>query len=148
MGLPVTLTRTDHAITIRANGETVARIQDWAPQQSRQATPVYELDASNGGAPVDLVPGNLAGLTMTVNRVDLYTKKMEQAWGKDFDITMLTDQNNPLDIQEKWTNPDGTTETWIYKNCWFTSLGRNHSAGGDKITKVNASIAYLYKKRS
>jgi len=148
MGLPVTFTRTDHAITIRCNGVKVGRIQEWAPQQSRQATPVYELDADNGGAPVDNVPGNLGGLTMTVNRVDLYTVKMEQAWGPGFSITMLTDQTNPLDIQEKWTNPDGTTETWIYRGCWFTSLGRNHSATGDKITKVNASVAYLTKERS
>jgi len=148
MTIPTTLTRTDHAISIRANSKTIGQIQDWTPQQSLTVTPVYQLDSDYSGTVIENVPGNIGGLTITVNRFDLYSTKMEQAWGTNFSIEMLTDQKVALEITEKWSNPDGTEEKWLYSGCWFTSLGRNHSAVGDRITKVNASLMYVLKKRA
>jgi len=145
MGIPKTLTRTDHAISIRANAQTIGQIQDWTPQQNRTVTPVFELKSDSSGTVVENVPGNIGGLTITVNRFDLYYKRMEQAWGPNYNMTMLTDQTVSLEVTERWSNPDGTVESWIYKGCWFTSLGRNHSANGDRITKVNASLMYVTK---
>lgn len=148
MVLPNTTTRTDHAISIRVGGITIGQIQDWNPQQSRGLTPAFELNSATSGEPYENIPGNLSGLTIGVNRYDLYTIKMEQAWGAGFDIQMLSDQSNPLTIQERWLVPNGAKETWIYTGCWFTSLGRNHSAQGDRITKVNASLGYVKKYRA
>ena len=148
MVLPNTSTRTDHAVSIRVSGVTIGQIQDWTPQQSRTVTPAFELNAATSGEPYENVPGNLGGLTIGVNRYDLYTLKMEQVWGPSFDIQMLSQQSNPLTIQEKWLVPNGSPETWIYTGCWFTSLGRNHSAQGDRITKVNASLMYVKKYRA
>jgi len=147
MALPNTSTRTDHAITIRVDGKTIGQIQDWNPQQSRTVTPTYELNSATSGSVLENVPGNIGGLTIGVNRYDLYTSKMEEVWGVNFNIQMLTDQSNPITVQEKWLLPSGGSEIWVYTGCWFTSLGRNHSAQGDRITKVNASLMYVRKFR-
>jgi hypothetical protein len=148
MALPNTSTRTDHALSIRVDGVTIGQIQDWNPQQNRTVTPTYELNSATSGEVYENVPGNITGLTITVNRFDLYNKRMEQVWGTDFDIEMLTDQTNPIQVTEKWINPGGSPEKWVYSGCWFSSLGRTHSANGDRITKVNASLMYVKKYRS
>lgn len=148
MPVPVTTTRTDHAISIRVDGVTIGQIQDWTPQQSRTVTPTYELNSATSGEVFENVPGNIGGLTIGVNRYDLFTLKMEEVWGANFNIQMLTDQTNPLIITEKWLVPNGSPEIWTYTGCWFTSLGRNHSAQGDRITKVNASLMYVRKYRA
>jgi hypothetical protein len=137
-------------MTIRVNGVTIGQIQDWSPTQSRTVTPVYELRSDTSGTVIENAPGNISGLTLGVTRYDLYISKMEEAWGPGFKIEMLTDQINPLTIQEKWlSNPaTGATEVWKYEGCWFTSLGRTHSANGDRITKVNASFMYVKKSRA
>lgn len=145
MPVPVTTTRTDHAISIRVDGVPIGQIQDWTPQQSRTVTPVYELNSDTSGEVIENVPGNLGGLTIGVNRYDLYLHKMEEVWGANFSINMLTDQTQSISVREKWLNPDGPDESYIYTGCWFTSLGRNHSAQGDRITKVNASLMYVRK---
>jgi hypothetical protein len=70
---------------------------------------------------------------------------MEKAWGPGFSIILLSDQATSLKILEAWKNPDGTTLTNVYDGCWFTQIGRTHSAQGDRITKVNASLVYTKK---
>jgi hypothetical protein len=120
-------------------------IQTWAPAQSRPAVAVYELNAANSGVVMEQVPGNLGGLTITVTRYDLFKSRMESIWG--FDMTMLTDQVNPIEIREKMKHPDGTTEVDVYTGCWFTSLGRNLGAQGDRLIMVNAALVYTNKKR-
>lgn len=146
MPIPNTSVRTSHAIAIRSGGVTIGQIQSWNPTQSRQITPTYELNSATSGDVFENVPGNIQNLTIQVNRYDLFTKKMEQAWGADFDIEMLTDQTDPLNIQEKWTNPDNSVELYVYSGCWFNSLGRSMSATGDRIIMVNASLNYVKKR--
>jgi hypothetical protein len=145
MTIPNTSTRTDHAISIRVGGNIIGHIQDWGPQQGRTITPVYELNSATSGEVIENVPGNVNGLTLSVTRYDLYKAKMEEVWGLGYNIQMLSDQTNPLTIQEKWINPLGAAEVWIYTGCWFSSLGRSHSANGDRITKVSAALAYVKK---
>jgi len=145
---PTTNTRTDHALSIRVGGVTVGRIQDWAPSHSRNISQVYEINVATKGGVYETIPGNISGLNISISRFDLYSSKMEQAWGPGFDIYMLSDQSTPLTINENWRNPDGTEETWTYTGCWFTSIGRSHSANGDRITRVNASLAYTRKYKS
>jgi len=148
MPVPQTSTRTDHALSIRANGVTIGQIQDWAPSQGRTITPTFEINSATSGEVYENVPGNIQGLTITVNRFDLYKKKMEEAWGVGYSMQMLTDQTKPLQVQEKWLNPGSSAEVWIYTGCWFMSLGRNHSASGERITKVQAQLMYVKKYRA
>ena len=143
--IPAVDTRMDHSLAIKVSGKTIGRIQDWVPQQARSVTPIYEVNSAGAGQIMEQVPGIMTGLLINVTRFDLYSKKMEQAWGPNFNIVMLSDQTNPLKITEKWLNPDGVIEVWSYFGCWFTSLGRAHSANGDRITRANATLAYTRK---
>jgi len=152
MTIPSTMTRTDHAMVIKAGDDIIGHIQDWTPAQSRTVTPVYELNANTTGAVVENVPGNIGGLTIGVNRFDLFAKRMEDIWGAKNYIIMLTDQKFAITVHETWrtvqdieTGATETTEGWVYDGVWFTSLGRTHSANGDRITKVNAAFAYRLK---
>jgi hypothetical protein len=147
MSIPNTATRLDHAVTITVDGKIIGLIQSWSPTQSRTATPIYELNAASPGTIIEHAPGNMAGQTIGVDRYDLYSKRMEQVWGTGFDINLLADQATSLTILESWTNPDGTSLINIYEGCWFTQLGRTHSATGDRITKVSASMVYTTKKK-
>ena len=145
MTTPNTSTATSHGISIRVDGNTIGMIQTWVPAQTRPAVAVYELNAANTGKVLEQVPGNLGGLTITVTRFDLFKSRMESVWG--FNMTMLTDQVNPIEIREKMVHPDGVQEVDVYMGCWFTSLGRNLGAQGDRIINVNAALAYTTKKR-
>jgi hypothetical protein len=148
MAIPNTATRTDHALSIRVDGVTIGHIQEWTPSMGRTVTPVYELNSATTGEVIENVPGNISGLSITVNRFDLFSKKMEEVWGRNFNIQMLTDQTNPITIQEKWLNPSSAPEIWIYTGCWFTSLGRTASATADRITKANGAMMYVKKYRA
>jgi hypothetical protein len=143
--VPNTSTRTDHAISIKVRGKTIGSIQEWGPQQSRTVEPLYEINVANSGNVAENIPGIIGGLIINVLRYDLFSERMEQAWGPNFNITMLTDQTNPLVINERFQNPNGIVEMWSYLGCWFTSLGRTHSANGDRIVKVNATLTYSKK---
>ncbi len=143
MSTPNTSTATSHGISIVVNGTTIGMIQTWVPAQNRPAVPTYELNAANSGKVLEQIPGNLGGLTITVTRYDLFQSRMESVWG--FEMTMLSDQTNPIEIWEKMVHPNGTVEVDVYMGCWFTSLGRNLGAQGDRIINVNAALAYASK---
>lgn len=156
MAIPSTRTRTDHAMAIRVGANIIGHIQDWTPQQSRTVTPVYQLDPTNTGEVAENVPGNIGGLTIGVNRYDLFLRRMEEVWGVGTPsqaLVMLTDQKFRIEVIETWNTvtdaASGATESesWKYTGVWFTSLGRTHSANGDRITKVNAAFAYEKKER-
>ncbi len=146
MAIPNVKTRTSHSMAIRANGVTVGLIQTWNYDLTRDVTPVYELNPLTSGVPVDNVPGNEKGLTITISRVDLYSKKLEQAFGTP-DLEMLTDQSNPFILHEVWINPDGTTDRWVYEGCWFSAIRRRIDVSGNRIVVAEGSIVYLKRRR-
>lgn len=142
---PNTRIRTSHALTIRARGQTVGLIQSFAPAaQSRPLAYAYELNTATSGEPVERIPGNLTGLSIAVSRYDLYTKKMEVAFGTA-DFVMLTDQNEKFQVREVWRNPDGSLESYVYIECMFSNIGRQYQATGERIVMVSATIEYLRK---
>lgn len=145
MVTPNTSTATSHGISIRVDGRTIGMIQTWVPSQNRPATPVYELNSATSGGVLEQVPGNVGGLTITVTRYDLFKSRMEEVWG--FNMTMLSDQINPIEVREKFLHPDGTTEVDVYTGCWFTNIGKNYGAQGDRIINVNAALVYKNKVR-
>ena len=147
---PWTHTATSHAIAIKANGLSgaIGRIQSWSPTQSRNVQPIYEINAVTQGDVAENVPGVATGLTIQVGRYDLYSARMEKAWGPDFEIReMLCNQTNPLTIQEKWVRPDGLFSVYVYSGCWFSNLGRTMSVQGDRIINVSATIQYERKRK-
>jgi len=144
---PDTRTRMSHALTIRARGQTIALIQNFSPDpQTRPTNYVYELNVATSGEPVERTPQNVGGLELTVDRYDLYTKKMETAFGTA-DFTMLSDQTEKFQVREVWRNPDGSIETYVYLECLFTNLGRKMTSTGERAVMVNAKIGYLKRVR-
>lgn len=143
MPVPTTNIRTSHAISILVNTKVVGQIQSWAPTQSKTITATFELNSDTSGEPTENIPGNLSGLTIQVSRYDLFASKMEEVWGKSNNLWMLSKQLHPFVVQEKWKNPDNTTEYMNYEGCWFSQLGRNMSAQGDRIVLVNATLNYV-----
>src|SRR5271169_2300362 len=121
---PNTRVRMSHALTIRANGQTIGLIQKFdVAAQSRPVVYAYELNTATSGEPVERLPGNVGSLSIAVDRYDLYVKKMETAFGTA-DFTMLSDQTDKFQVREVWRNPDGSIESYIYLECLFSNLGR------------------------
>jgi len=149
---PQTTVRTSHGVTIQTEkGEVIGFVTSFTPGMSRTVTPVYELNASTSGLPIENVPGNVTGLTLAINRYDIYPKRMEQAFGTD-DFDMLTDQNRPFLLREVTRIPRGgdgnfTEEVRQYTGCWFTTIGRGYRSDGDRIIMVSANLAYLRKEK-
>ncbi len=146
MAVPNTRVRTSHALAIRVRGVTIGRIQSWTTNLGRSVEPIFELNPETSGEAVENVPGNVSGLTISVNRADLYGMKMEQAFGGK-DLSMLSDQTNPFEVVEVWKNPDGSTEIYLYENCWFTAINRSMSASGNRIVIADGTIAYLRRRK-
>jgi len=144
--VPNTTTATSHAISIQVNGDIIGMIQTWGPTMSRTITAVYELNPATKGAPIENVPGNLTGLSIQVSRYDLFETRMEQAWGSGYDVKdMLSNQMDPIKVQEVWKYPNGTTKGTEYTGCWFASLGRQISVQGDRLINVSATLMYVKK---
>lgn len=102
MPVPVTQIRTSHAITIRVGGAIIGQIQQWSPSQSRTVNPQYEINATATGEIFEQVPSVVSNCTIQVTRYDLYAAKMEEVWGTSKAFWMLSDQYNPIDVEEKW----------------------------------------------
>jgi hypothetical protein len=102
MPVPVTQIRTSHAVSIRAGGQTIGQIQQWGATQSRAVAAIYEINATTTGEIFEQVPSVVSNCTITVARYDLYTAKMEEVWGTPQPFWMLSDQWNPIDVEEKW----------------------------------------------
>jgi len=144
---PNTRARMGHALTIRARGQTIGLIQQFSPtNQSRPMSMLYELNVTTSGEPVERTPQNLSGLSINVDRYDLYNKKMETAFGTA-DFTMLSDQTEKFQVREVWRNPDGSIESYVYLECMFSSIGRRISVTGERTVMASAVIEYLKKVR-
>lgn len=168
--IPDTRVRTSHALTIKANGITVGLINGWNPTASRTVTPVFEVGTDDSGNPVENIPGNATGLTVSISRYDLYATRLEEAFGTP-DIVMLTRQTDPFEMVERWALPSddareardlisnlqqgGVTvtppsiftdeERFLYRGCWFTNIGRTIRSDDNRIINVNATIMYTRK---
>ena len=152
--VPNTTIRTSHSLTIRVNSEDIGVINGWNPQQNRTITAAYQIgtftDSVPTGEPVEKLPGNVAGMTVGIQRYDIYTKRMETVFGT-VDLTMLSRQLNPFSVVERWeypASPDGSggsIEYITYLGCWFQSIGRQFRSDGDRIVNVNATLEYTRK---
>lgn len=144
--IPNTVARTSHAITITTvDGQTIGMIKEWQPALQRDVTPIYEINAATSGDPVENVPGNAKGMQIRVRRYDLYTKRMEEAFGS-MAIFWITDQDNPIQVREAWKFPDNSTEVWVYDGCWFQNIGRNFSSEDQRLVLVDATLVYLKRR--
>lgn len=155
---PNTQTQTSHAITIHANGQMIGAINAWNPSQQMDVAAVFEFGQVTGpyghqfGTPYEKVPQNITAMSIEIQRYDIYTSRMEEVFGTanlemlSSDPGMANGGTGLFDVRERWTTPGGTNNyVVIYKGCWFTNIGRNHSTTGDRIVNVNATLEYTQK---
>lgn len=114
------------------------------------------------------MPGNITNLQVNISRYDTYVNRMERAFGTP-DLVMLTRQNQPFDVIERWVIPDPelvsqnrgliaagarnsnipspftNEERFLYRGCWFTSLGRTLRSDDNRIVNVSATLVYTRK---
>lgn len=141
MPAPLTRVANQHIISIRFRGVTVGLIQQWTITQNRGMKPIYELNNITSGRRVDIVPGNVDALNVKVQRYDLVSQRMHQAFGFAASAIHLADHTTPFDVQELWVEPNGNSLTGtIYRGCWFSSIGRSYNATGDRVIMADASL--------
>jgi hypothetical protein len=155
--VPFTTTVTSHGLLIKTGKEVVGCISKFGPSMSRTVTPVFEFGSqttgtggdvsADAGEPYENVPGNISGTQINIERYDIYTARFERAFGTN-DLVMLTRQDKPIQLIEFLAGPadNNLTFTTVYYGVWFTSLGRDYSADGDRIVKVSAQAMYTRKR--
>lgn len=146
---PNTLIRTSHGIQIKVNGVTVGAITKWTPAAyTRQMTHIYELNPLSSGHPIDVVPGNLGGFKIAVNRYDIWKEPFEKAFTGDISLMeALGNQVEPFDVYQYFWNPDGYKELVVYSGCWFDSIGREFAADATRVVMVTASLTFIRRDR-
>lgn len=105
---------------------------------TRDVTRRFELDADTPGKTVELIPGKVGQISLTITRAMLYTSSVTEAFGQ-FDsagsgVEDLVDQNIPFDIEERRHipgNAGGVHQIVTYKNCYFTSTPMKVDIEGD-----------------
>jgi len=149
---PNTIVQLSHALTIIGpNNAPIGAIIQWNVGQDRGIAELYEFGqvtrpGLGNGDPFEKTPNNITGMTISVNRYDLYTSKMERAFGTP-DITMLSRQNDPLELREQWVSPNNQTNYYVlYRGVWFSNVGRQLSTTGDRQVIVNATLHYTSRE--
>lgn len=151
---PNSKTSTSHAMTIHSGGQMIGAINSWSPKQTLAIAQVHEFGQVTGpygfepGMPYEKIPGNVGGMTIDVNRYDLYTRRIEEVFGT-IDLTVLSNDPNAFDVREAWRTPDNTNNyTIIYQGCRFSNIGRTLQTTDDRIVKVSATIEYTRPVRA
>lgn len=156
VSIPFTSTVTNHGLLIQAGGQAVGAITSWSTNQTRTGTPVFEFGSitvgggddvtADPGEPYEIVPGNIGGTEIRIRRYDVYTLRFENAFRTN-NLQMLTRQDRSIKLLEFFVAPDSALSfTNVYYGSWFTSLGRDHDAKGDRIVMANATIMYARKR--
>lgn len=137
--------KTYHGLNILVDGQVIARIQEWSPAaRSRTVTHKWELSKDNFGRPVDLVPSKADGYSLSVTRLDVWSKELEIVLGWGAAWKDLIDQNYPIVLSEQLYQGDNVYRTWEYPSCWFSNYNETgYSSEGDGYVTVQADIAHL-----
>lgn len=164
---PMTQTATSHAITIRTDqGIKIARIQSWAPSMARTIEQIFEVQANNTGEPVEQVPQIQNTNRISVERYELYTFLIGEAFGvptiagasgrdpleatgsvNGNDLVSLVRQIKPFNIREVWRDPFGGIRAYVYTGVWFTDWGITIAATDDRIIKSRATLQFTRRLR-
>jgi hypothetical protein len=136
MPVPVTEIRTSHAVSLRVGNKIIGKIQSWGPSEGRDVKLKYEINAVGTGAPIEAIAGITTSQIIQVARYDLYTKKMEEIWGTSKPLWALTDQHNPIDIEEKWIKFGKVEKGVIPGMEKFTTSALLNKVGGTEFGKT------------
>jgi len=154
---PLTLTASSHSITIKTDkGIKIGRIQSWSPSMSRTIDTVFEVQANATGEPIERVPQVQGTNSISVDRFELYTFHMGEAFGVPVlngsysgnpELVSLIYQVKPFHIREIWRDPTGGMRAYIYTNCWFSSMGITIAATDDRVIKSRGTLEFTRRLR-
>ena len=146
---PESLVRTSHGIQIKVRGEVIGAIKSWSPDAyTRGFTHVWELNPLSSGHPIDLVPGNLGGFTVRVDRYDIWKEPFEKVFGGDISLMeALGNQQRGFECYQYLWHPDSFKELVVYRNCWFSSISRSYTSDGDRIIVASGTLHFLRRDK-
>lgn len=150
---PNTLAQLSHAFALRVAGLTIGALNEWNPRINRTLTDLYEFGpvtgpyAQNPGEPFEVVPGNVSGMQVDVRRWDLFSDQFETAFQTP-DLTMLSNQFDPISGREVWTTPGGLNDyVRIYGGCWWQDIGQTIDAKGDRTINVGGTLRFTRRDK-
>jgi hypothetical protein len=145
--IPTTRVRTSHAFELRTSrGRVIGAVFGFESSQRRVIDEEYEVEANAVGEPTELVPQTVEGRSIRVERYDLFTDIMEEAFTSG-ELVSLTDQRVGLKLREAWRAPGAGKRRYQYSKCWFAELGRKISSTDDRIVRVNTTLNYLRRSK-
>lgn len=144
-----TMARTAPSIGIYLYGPNsdirIGAVKSMSRTVNRGGVRRFELDAAIPGRTVEIIPGKIDALDITIRRAMLYSSDMMEAFGYP-SVTDLVEQNVPIEVREyRYAKPirdvngnitaNGDTDNPIqivrYIGCYFTSNPQNVDIDGD-----------------
>ena len=111
---------------------SIGGIKSMERRVSRNMTRRRELDSDPPGVTVEIIPGAVTTFELTITRAMLYKNSLLEGFGIN-GLEDLIQQNIPLEVHEIRNNLDGTSQTVIYKGCYFKDNPQSIDLDGDWI---------------
>ncbi len=142
-------TKTYHGASIVVQGNIVGRITSWQPSAyNREGNHVRELSHVTWGRPIDYVPGQSTGYSISFARTEVWNQELELTLGFGALFDDLMDQTRPWVTQEYLFRGTELNLLWQYSGCWFTAKNNNNwEAAGDAIVTVECELNYVSRIR-
>jgi hypothetical protein len=146
---PETLVKSSHGLQIKVKGVAIGSISIWRPAAlERGMTHIFELNPLSSGHPFDVVPGNLGGFTIDVERYDIWKEPFEKVFGGSVSLVeAIGNQKSPFEAFQYIQHPDGYKELMVYRQCWLSSVGREYSSTGDRIVMTRGRLTYVRRDK-
>lgn len=151
MGYPQTsVPNTAHSVfyaySIHVNGFEIGSLERFGASSSRTTERIREILFSRGAEVKEIVWGG-TDTTVNLSRVELYSAGMLEAFG--YEIYALEDFNNPVNITEICTLPDGSTRTLTFVDAVASSWGKDIDTGSvRRIETMEFQIRKVTGRRS
>lgn len=147
--VPDTRVRLTHALTLKIGTRVIGAVHKLAPTMRRAVDREPEVDVNGVGLYAAIIPQMMDG-DVRLSRYDLYLSLLEDVVGTR-EIVVLTDQSVGLILRETWRGPAGVggggVRMYDYLDCYFTDLGRSLDASGDRVSGVDATLAFRTRRR-
>lgn len=111
---------------------SIGAVKSMERRLDRNMTRRRELDSDVPGVTVEIVPGAVTTFELTITRAMLYKNSLLEGFGIN-GIEDLIEQNIPLEIHEVRSNLDGTSQTVVYRGCYFKSNPQTIDLDGDWV---------------
>lgn len=141
--IPVTRTRTRHALAVRVRGFIIGAAQSLTMSQSATNVDVFEINPLSEGLPNHVAHGAVTSRTLQLARMDLYQDIMEEVLG-DGEWIHLGQTIPNLSLDEIWKPPGsllGQKTLYRYSGIIIDSIDRATQVDNAQV-QVNVSLRW------